>query len=72
VSLSSRGGTWFLRGLRGSDTLARVLQRELVESVDSSIHRENWSSFLVPILFSAFALSNLLFVFALIVFAIIT
>jgi hypothetical protein len=32
--------TWFLRGPRGSDTLARVLQRGLVESADSSIPRE--------------------------------
>jgi hypothetical protein len=32
--------TWFLRGPRGSDTLARVLQRGLEESVDSLIPRE--------------------------------
>jgi hypothetical protein len=32
--------TWFLRGPRGSDTLARVLQRVLGESADSSIPRE--------------------------------
>jgi hypothetical protein len=32
--------TWFLRGPRGSDTLAWVLQRGLVESADSSIPRE--------------------------------
>jgi hypothetical protein len=33
--------TWFLRGPRGSDTLARVLQRGLGESADSLIPREN-------------------------------
>jgi hypothetical protein len=32
--------TWFLQGPRGSDTLARVLQRGLVESADSSIPRK--------------------------------
>jgi hypothetical protein len=32
--------TWFLRGPRGSDTLARVLQQGLGESADSSIPRE--------------------------------
>jgi hypothetical protein len=32
--------TWFLRGPRGSDTIAWVLRRELVESSDSSIPRE--------------------------------
>jgi hypothetical protein len=32
--------TWFLRGPRGSDTLAQVLQRGLGKSVDSSIPRQ--------------------------------
>jgi hypothetical protein len=32
--------TWFLRGPRGSDTLARVLQQGLGKSADSSIPRE--------------------------------
>jgi hypothetical protein len=29
--------TWFLQGPKGSDTLAQVVQRGLVESADSSI-----------------------------------
>jgi hypothetical protein len=64
--------TWFLRGPRESDTLARVLQRGLVESADSSIPRKNWRSLLVHTLLSVFTLSILLFVYALLVFAIIT
>jgi hypothetical protein len=64
--------TWFLRGPRGSDTLARVLQQGLVESADSSIPWEKWRSFFVPTLLSTFILSILLCVFALLVFAIMT
>jgi hypothetical protein len=37
--------TWFLRGPRGSDTLARVLQRGLGESADSLIPREKLESY---------------------------
>jgi hypothetical protein len=37
-----------LRGPWGSDTLARVLQRGLVESVDSSIHLEKLEEFSCP------------------------
>jgi hypothetical protein len=51
--------TWFLRGPRGSDTLARVLQRGLLESADSSIPREKLeesskSCFYIPHLIQAF------------------
>jgi hypothetical protein len=40
--------TWSLRGSRGSNTLARVLQRGLVGSGDSSIPRQNIAVFLTP------------------------
>jgi hypothetical protein len=52
---------WFLRGLRGSDTLARVLQRGLGKSADYSIPRQkNWRSLLNVALHSAFNSSILL------------
>jgi hypothetical protein len=41
--------TWSLRGLRGSDTLARVLQRGLVESADSPIPREKLGGVFLPL-----------------------
>jgi hypothetical protein len=40
--------TWFLRGPRGSDTVARVLPRGLVESANSLIHWENLEEFSCP------------------------
>ena len=42
--------TWSLRGLRGSNTLAWVLQRGLVESGDSSIPRQNITEHFLPLL----------------------
>jgi hypothetical protein len=55
--------TWFLRGPRGSDTLARVLQRGLVESADSSIPREKLEGLLTLALHSALNSSILYCVF---------
>ena len=42
--------TWSLRGPRGSKTLARVLQRGLVESGDSPIPRQNIAEHFLPLL----------------------
>jgi len=42
--------TWSLRGLRGSKTLARVLQRGLVESGDSPIPRQNIAEHFLPLI----------------------
>ena len=52
--------TWSLRGPRGSKTLARVLQRGLVESGDSPIPRENIAEHFLALLlyFLAFTLRN--------------
>jgi hypothetical protein len=41
--------TWSLRGPRGNDTLARVLERGLVESVDSLISRGKMEEFSCPV-----------------------
>ena len=50
--------TWSLHGPRGSKTLARVLQRGLVESGDSPIPRQNIAEHFLPLLlyFLAFTL----------------
>jgi hypothetical protein len=40
--------TWFLQGLKGSDTLERVLQQGLVESVDSLIPWKKLEEFSCP------------------------
>jgi len=42
--------TWSLREPRGSMTLARVLQRGLVESGDSPIPRQNIAEQFLPLL----------------------
>ena len=42
--------TWALRGSKGSKTLARVLQRGLVESGDSPIPRQNIAEHFLPLL----------------------
>jgi hypothetical protein len=43
--------TWFLREPRGSDTLARVLQRGLGKSVDSSIPRQKIGGVFLTLLY---------------------
>jgi hypothetical protein len=43
--------TWFLRGPRGSDTLARVLQQGLGKSADSSIPREKIGGVFLTLLY---------------------
>ena len=50
--------TWSLRGPRGSKTLARVLQRGLVESGNSPIPQQNIAEHFIPLLlyFLAFTL----------------
>jgi hypothetical protein len=43
--------TWFLRGPRGIDALARVLQRGLGKSADSSIPRQKNGGVFLPLLY---------------------
>jgi len=52
--------TWSLCGPRGSKTLARVLQRGLVESDDSPIPQQNITEHLLALIlyFLAFTLCN--------------
>jgi hypothetical protein len=50
--------TWSLQGLRGNDVLVRVLQRGLVESVDSPIPWEKWRNFLALSLVFAFTFEH--------------
>jgi hypothetical protein len=50
----------------------RVLLQGIVESADSSIPLKKLRSFLVPTLHSAFTLNNLICVFVLLVFAMMT